>query len=69
MPLTREGYDAGVMDEAALGMRATPAERAGYIMEMVGEMERMAIGADLGRLRALLQEARVEAAAQASIQV
>ena len=67
MPLTRESFGPAAVEDSVFGMRATPAERAGYILEMVGEMERMAVGSDLLRLRTLLRAARDEAEAQASI--
>lgn len=40
---------------------ASPAQRAGYIEEMAAELERLAVGPELERLRELLGLARREA--------
>lgn len=58
MPLIRDEFD---MDEAPLVLGATSVQRALYIEDMVRELERLARGPDLERLRDLLQLAREEA--------
>lgn len=42
-------------------LRGNPAQRAGYIEELVAELEKLAAGPDLERLRDLLRLAKCEA--------
>jgi hypothetical protein len=58
MPLTKEEPEA---EEAPQMFAATAVQRALYIEDMVRELERLAKGADLERLRDLLRLAREEA--------
>lgn len=61
----KAGRDARPGQREKTGRRATaglsPAQRAGYIEEMTAELEKLALGPDLERLRDLLGLAKREA--------
>ena len=61
MPFSRELDEKMMWDDAPATIGATPADRAGYIEEMARELERLAVGRELERLRELLRLAREEA--------
>ena len=64
MSFRHDGSSAVYAGDVPASSALTPSQRAEYIEELVTQLERLAEGADLARLRELLGLARAEARRQ-----